>query len=239
MILPRPQKFIAEVIEKEFINSSDKFLLIRFKSKKGTVTDIHAGQYFSFKINEKGERRSYSVSYHSNDEFEIVVDISPEGAGSEFLKALDIGMEVDTLGPLGRFVVCESHRQPKLLFIATGSGIVPLKAMIDDLLCKKHDKREITLYWGLRTRADIFWLDEFNVLKKKSPNFTFYLCLSKPGEELDYLEGRVTKWIGGHFDFLKDHEAYVCGSREMIADVKTLLKEKGMAAENFHEEQFF
>ncbi|HYF02110.1 MAG TPA: FAD-binding oxidoreductase [Patescibacteria group bacterium] len=237
MNLPRPQKFVAEVFSKEFLDGAEKFLRISFKTEN--VVQLCAGQYFSFKINGKGERRSYSVSANDGNEFDIVVDISPEGIGSEFLKSLEIGQQVETLGPLGRFVTDENRRQPKLLFIATGSGIVPLKAMIDDLLLHKRDKREITLYWGLRTRADIFWLEEFNLLKKKFPNFNFQLCLSKPGETTDFLEGRVTQWIAGHFDVLKDHEAYVCGSNEMIADVKVLLKEKGMPLENFHEEQFF
>jgi NAD(P)H-flavin reductase len=237
MNLPRPHKFLSEVLLKEFLDPAQKFLQITFKTEK--PVQLCAGQYFSFRINEKGERRSYSVSANDGNEFEIVVDISPEGAGSEFLKKLEIGQQIDTLGPLGRFVIDEARHQPKLLFIATGSGIVPLKAMIDDLLLKKRDKREITLYWGLRNRADIFWLEEFNLLKKNHPNFTFHLCLSKPDEKTDFLEGRVTKWIAGHFDVVKDHEAYVCGSAEMIADVKALLKEKGMAAENFHEEQFF
>ncbi|MES2764259.1 MAG: FAD-binding oxidoreductase [Bacteroidota bacterium] len=237
MIFPRPQKFTSTVLLKDFLDNSEKFLRIRFKSV--VAFEFLAGQYFSFKINEKGERRSYSVAATVGDEFEIAVDISPEGAGSEFLKSLQIGQETEVLGPLGRFVIDESHRQMKLLFVATGSGIVPLKAMIDDLLLKKQDAREITLYWGLRNRADIFWLEEFNLLKNSFKNFHFHLCLSKPGETADYLEGRVTKWIDTHFESLQEHEAYVCGSHEMIADVKKLLKEKGMAAENLHEEQFF
>lgn len=88
-----------------------------------------AGQYISLKVDDRGQRRSYSIaSFPSQAEIELLIDVSPMGIGSRYVLGLQPGDEVEALGPLGRFGI--NGKRGKKLFVATGCGIVPLRSMI-------------------------------------------------------------------------------------------------------------
>lgn len=227
------QKKPTEVITR--CQLSDKFWW--FELKFSDDFNFKAGQYVSVKVNEKGERRSYSVaSIPGGDRIGLLVDVSPDGIGSRFFKKLGVGDKVEVLGPLGRFVV--ENKSLSLLFVATGSGIAPMKSMIEHVLRSKQDDGEIKLLWGLRYEKDIFWKGEFEELEKKYKNFGFELVLSKPGNSWKGNKGRVTDLINGMED-LEDYDGvFICGGNEMIDESKEILLGKGVKEESIHFERY-
>lgn len=234
---PAPKMYTAKLSEKEVLN--DKFMKYHFELIEPTKIEFLSGQYVSFIVSEKGERRSYSISSSPalNHSFEVTVDITPDGLGVTFFKNLEFGEEVKVLGPLGKFVLQDEPKEDNLVFIATGSGVAPFKSMVLDLLQSKKDSRKIILYWGLRHAEDMIWQDEFQELSQNFPQFHFHPVLSKAQQEWPLCRGHVTDCIGIH-DLPEKAGYYLCGAKQMIADVQEVLLKRGVSEEAIHFEKF-
>lgn len=247
----RVEKKIARVIEKKQLNKSYWWFELEFEEE----FKFEAGQYVSVKVGEKGERRSYSIATApSGKKIGLLVKILPDGVGGRFLSALKVGEKVEVLGPLGRFVVEKTgstsekinisakggHGEEKsFVFVGAGSGIAPLKAMVEDQLQNRSRGRDcgLVLVWGMRYEEDIFWKKEFEGLERKYKNFRFILTLSKPGKGWQGKKGRVTdvleemKLAGGM-------EFYLCGSNQMVEDCQKVLVDKGASESKIHFEKY-
>lgn len=228
-------KLIAKLTEKK--NLAGNNWLFRFTFEEDFI--FTPGQYVSLKVSQDGARRSYSIaSLPDGREIELVVDVTPMGLGSKFLLGLNVGDEVEALGPVGHFRVAEP-KYNKVLFVATGSGIVPFRPMILDLLERKKFSGEIHLDWGMRFIKDLYWVEEFKELERSFPNFEFDAVLSKPEGEWLECSGHVNDCLLKHKQTWEGWEVYLCGSQQMIADVASLLEKMGVKKEDIHFEKFF
>jgi NAD(P)H-flavin reductase len=198
-----------------------------------------AGQYVSIDIGGE-ERRSYSIASAPamDHAVEICVDVTPGGRGSRYIEGLKPGDEVKLLGPLGQFVSGDAEKEKKLLFVATGSGIAPLRSMILDLLVEKKDEREIWLFWGLRFVKDMFWEEDFRQKHRFFKNFNYELMLSKPPEGWPIISGHVRREIE-ELGLGSEWGVYLCGNPEMIKEVNQLGSDKQVPQEQIHFEKFF
>ncbi len=237
-------KYIAKVRSHELL--SGKFQYVDFELIKPTRLEFQAGQYLMMHVPAVDQRKSYSIASApaQNHSVEILVDISPGGEGSLFLASLAPGDEVDFTAPVGQFVVVDpktplGREEQKLLFVATGSGISPIRSQMLDLLQTKHDTREIFLHWGVRYAEDLFWVEDFREMSEYFPNFHFDLVLSRPPARWPFCSGYVTQCVSTHHDKFSNFGVYLCGNGKMIADMKTLLTTRGLAKEHIHHEQFF
>ncbi len=234
----KPQRFTAKLANKEVFN--DKFSKYIFEMEDPHKIEFEAGQYVSITVDETGDRRSYSIcsnpdTHHS---FELLIDHSPEGKGTTFLKNLEFGDEIDVMGPLGKFTLAPDKDEDELVLIATGSGIAPFRSMALYLLQELAEKRPVTLYWGLRYVEDMFWENEFQDLVESYDNFKFHPVISRAVEEWPLCKGRVTDCLAVH-DLPAKGCYYLCGNTKMIEDVDELLKSRGVAAEDIHFEKFY
>lgn len=238
--MQKAQQFKGKVSEHILIN--EKFQYLHIEILEPHRIEFKAGQYISLDIGE-GERRSYSIASapQMNHAVEICVDVTPEGKGSTYLKNLRPGDEVGFMGPLGQFVVSEGSEveEKKLLMVATGSGIAPIRSIILDLLEEKQDKREMKLHWGLRRVEDMFWEEDFRRFHKYYDNFSFHLTLSKPPEHWPLCDGYVTECIESEDKLGPEWGVYLCGNGYMIEDVTKLVQEMGVSKEQVHFEKFF
>lgn len=234
----KPQQYKAKVSEHILIN--DKFQYLDIELMEPHRLEFIAGQYVSVDIGE-GERRSYSIasSPEKNHGFELCIDVSPAGKGSSYLRNLRPGDEMNILGPLGVFKIEEAEKEKKLLFVATGSGITPLRSMLLDLLETKQDKREIHLHWGLRNVEDMFWEEDFRRFNEYFANFTFHLTLSKPPEHWPLCAGYVTECIQNELQLDDSWGVYLCGNKYMIEEARVLVEQMGVPKEQIHFEKFF
>lgn len=234
----KAQKFKAKVAEHILIN--EKFQYIDMELLEPHRIEFEAGQYVSIDIGG-GERRSYSIASKPSEyhEVEICVDVSPGGKGSDFLKSLKPGDEVEFLGPMGQFSLSDDkEKEKKLLMVATGSGIAPLRSIIRERFEEKEEKREIRLLWGLRHVQDMFWEEDFRRMHQYFNNFEFELVLSKPPDLWPMCSGHVTECVkdmklGG------DWGVYLCGNKHMVEEVSQLVYDMGVPKDQVHFERFY
>ncbi|MCH7951545.1 hypothetical protein IH980_02305 [Patescibacteria group bacterium] len=236
--------FQVKVREHQLLAS--KFQYVDFELIHPPRIEFQAGQYLIMKVPGMEERRNYSISSPpaQNHSVETLVDISPGGDGSLFLASLAPGDKVEFMGPAGHFAVADptsdiGRQEQKLLFVATGSGISPIRSQLLDLLQTKRDKREIHLHWGLRYVEDLFWEGDFRQLAQVFPNFHFDLVLSRPPRQWPLCSGYVSHCVAAHHTDFSKVGAYLCGNGQMIDDMTKFLTKKNVSREHIHTEKFF
>lgn len=197
------------------------------------------GQFISVKVNEE-RLNSYSIAGKLDEaRFGLIVDIKPGGPGSKFFENLQVGSEIEYLGPLGKFVLRPDDGSEKLIMLGTGSGIAPLKAMIERALRDLNMKTPIDLYFGLRHREDVFWDKYFGMLASEYENFKFSLCLSKPDESWQGLTGHITDFLRDKYPDASRFSSYSCGAQSMIEEASQILAELSMPVERIYHEKFY
>lgn len=204
-----------------------------------------AGQYVSIEVTEmkdgvsRRNNRPYSIASPPEEKglFQLCVNLVTGGPGSSLLHCLSVGDGIQYLYPLGYFTVNET-KQSDVLFVATGTGIAPIRSMIRHVLNTGCD-RKMTLYWGLRSERDLYYQEEFQSLAKNHSNFQFIQTLSKPTDGWVGLKGRVTHHLPDAISSIDNLDVYLCGNGEMIKEVRQMLLHKGMNKKSIHFEKFY
>ena len=232
----KPIEFKAEV--KSIVKLAPSIYEYKFK-----VLDLDfeykAGQFvmmvFDSLIDDsKNVSRAYSISSKPNSkEFELCVEIIEGGQAGTYFSALKEGQIVDFKGPFGMCYL-KPENQNDLIMIATGTGIAPIKSIVDDLIAK-GDKRKIEILFGVRFQENIFYqelLDSYS----KYENINARITLSKPSDKWNGLKGRVTS----HLDEFKweNKDLYICGNGAMIREVRQFGLDKGLEKKQIHLEIF-
>ena len=188
----------------------------------------------------EGQINNYSLSSRPNgNRFVLLVDTTPGGIGSKFFEFLKPNDPIQFLGPLGNFCLNLNDGAKNFLFLGTGSGVSPLRYMIEDALIGKNAKLSVILYFGLRHKDDIFWDDYFQELAIKYPNFSYRLSLSKPDETWHGTFGHITQHLAGDIKSANDYSAYLCGNESMIKQASQIMLSLGCPPERIYTEKFY
>lgn len=204
--------------------------------------NFKAGQFVTYKIADKMPPcfRAYSIStppIKDGNTVATCLKVIPGGRGSNWLNTLKIGDTVEFMGPSGKLIF-QTPPEKSIIFIATGTGITPMKSLIEDEL-NKGNKQKMHLLFGLRYIKDVFYKDHFEELAKKHPNFTVEYTLSRPeNDSWTGSKGRVTEILEKMAIDPKNTEFYMCGLKDMIIEVTNLLKTKGMDEKDIHDEKY-
>ncbi|MCP4870372.1 MAG: hypothetical protein GY898_16840 [Proteobacteria bacterium] len=230
----RPRQFDARVVLKEWLTPDT--LKIGFEPTGAAMFPFEAGQYVSLVLDADEERglrrelRPYSMWNHP-DEFEYAITIAKmveDGRCTSWLKGLEPGASLQLVGPLGAFYL-RRPLHPHLYFVATGTGLVPLRAMVKEMVSsgelRDHD---VTLLWGCRSEADLFETAELQRWSERFERFTFIPTLSRPSESWAGARGRVTEHLRQWDLPIDDMQIYLCGNGSMIDEVVELVESRGL-----------
>lgn len=217
---------------------------VRFRLVEPTEITQRPGQYVQIQAPspEGPVFRAYSISspVYESDEVELMVRLVPGGIGSTYIHNMEVGDPVTFTGPFGEFHLSENP-ETEVICVGGGCGMAPMKNIIYTLYHRWPDRRCL-LFFGCRTTDDIFYLDEFNALAEKHPNFRVVYALSgplRPDEKWDGETGFVHLSVD---KFLTDpnvtRQAFLCGPPPMIEAVTTVLTEKGLTEEKIFYDKF-
>jgi acetyl coenzyme A synthetase (ADP forming)-like protein len=195
------------------------------------------GQYVSVKV--APERiNSYSIAGGSGRKFHLLIDTSPGGPGSKFFENIKPGDRMAFLGPFGTFTLKKDDGAKKLLFLGTGSGCSPLRAILEAALKHPDIKLPVNFYFGLRYTGDVFWREYFQKLSQDFPNLHFNLVLSKPDESWHGQVGHITDALGQEVPDASDCSAYLCGNQKMIEEATNMLLAHNCPKDRIYTEKF-
>ena len=231
----KPIDFKAELVRKEKISTK----VYSFVYKPLEVEfNFEPGQFVMVKFAgpEKPETRSYSIaSAPGKPEFELCVEVIEGGLGSNYLANVEVGQTVEFKGPFGMSTLKEDNKND-LIMVATGTGIAPIKSILEDLANKK-DTRNIDVLFGVRFYEDLFYLKELKDLAEKLEGSNIMLTLSKPNDLWTGHTGRVTDHLT-HLDISNNPDIYICGNGNMIKDVRDWALAAGIEKKKIHLEIF-
>jgi Na+-transporting NADH:ubiquinone oxidoreductase subunit F len=165
------------------------------------------------------------------------------GIGSSFIFNLKPGDKVKMSGPYGDFHILDTKRE--MLYIGGGAGMAPLRAHLLHLFkTLKTTDRKVSYWYGARSKAEIFYEEDFREIEKEFPNFKFNIALSEPRPEDNWAGyvGFIHQVINENY--LKEHDApedieyYMCGPGPMAKAVEGMLDSLGVPREMLHFDDF-
>jgi ferredoxin-NADP reductase len=209
----------------------------------GAPLSFVPGQWVNLEVDAFGQRdkRAYSIASAPNpeqpDRFEIAVTRVDEGLVSRALHELPEGSRLAMDGPHG-FFTREGHTHVPAWFIGTGTGICPLRAMLQAELASDSGP-PLGLLFGVRTEGDILYRVEFEALAVQHPRFSLHVTLSRPPETWRGLSGYVQTQVPSLVDPKPAPHVYICGLSNMVGSVRKVLKEQlGFDRRSIHSERY-
>ena len=205
---------------------------IQFQLREPPEIVFKPGQFVSFQLlsGETGRvvTRPYSIASapFERQQITVVLNYVPGGPGSSYLFSLKEGDRVQFRGPAGSFYLRDDPTRD-LLFVATGTGIAPIRSMLLDLTAR-HDPRSARLYWGLRGEQDLYYQDELDRLSTEHANVQVIVTLSRPARSWAGRTGRVTRLVDEEIRSVDTLAVYLCGNSAMITEVTAILSSKGL-----------
>ena len=222
-----------------------------FVRDDGLPLDFIPGQFIQVHFtyaDGTAAKRSYSLAtLHDHamapgDAVEIAVSYVAGGSATSLFEGLEIGSHLDASGPYGRFCLMPGDANKRYLFIGTGTGVTPYRAMLP-LLEKLIPERgiEIVLLFGARTPEELLYGDDFRAFADAHPQFRFVPCFSRelPADpHPDVRHGYVQQFLGEFAPNPDTDIAYLCGNPNMVDACFEALKEAGLPIPQIRREKY-
>ncbi|RUO37127.1 NADH:ubiquinone reductase (Na(+)-transporting) subunit F [Aliidiomarina taiwanensis] len=197
--------------------------------------------------------RAYSMANYPEEKGIIMLNVRcatpppnnlslPAGKMSSYIFNLKAGDEAIISGPFGEFFAKETDAE--MVFVGGGAGMAPMRSHIFDQLRRIKTDRKMSFWYGARSKREMFYVEDFDMLARENDNFEWHVALSDPQPE-DNWEGDTGFIHNVLYDkYLKDHPApedcefYMCGPPMMNAAVIAMLKDLGVEDENIMLDDF-
>ncbi len=209
--------------------------------------DGHAFEYAAgqavFVGNHGGEaKRPYSIASAPEDAqrdgaIELLVGVRENGEPGEHL-TLRPGASVDIEGPVGSFTFPASIAEPQVVFIAGGTGIAPLRAMLHHAIGAEPRPRRIGLLYSARTPEEFAFADEFRALAARGAIEFRQTVTRETTPDWTGSRGRIDREALGPLVHGPDTLCFICGPRALVDDMPKLLQEMGVAQKNVKIEEW-
>lgn len=211
--------------------------LVRIATQDREALHFAAGQYAQVSFNG-APARSYSMAnQQGGDSLEFHIRRVPGGAASEHVHiALSIGDKAELELPLGSSFLRQHHSGP-ILCIAGGSGLAPIKSIVDTALSHGM-KQPIHVYFGVRAPRDLYLVEHFQALARQHANLAFTPVLSE-APSAQHRSGYVTQAVEEDLADLNGWKAYVAGPPPMVDAAMQAAFARGLRREDMHADVFF
>jgi Na+-transporting NADH:ubiquinone oxidoreductase subunit F len=185
--------------------------------------------------------RAYSISSPvlQKNLIQLIVRLVPGGIASTYLHSLAEGQELNFTGPYGDFKLSEDPNVP-VICVGGGAGMAPINCIIQSLY-QKWPERRCWLFFGCRTRQDVFYLDAFQELARRHPGFQVVYALSDPlaaEEQWEGDTGFIHLSADKRLEVDARRQAFLCGPPPMIEAVTEILTNKGLRKEDIFYDKF-
>ncbi|MBM4028393.1 MAG: 2Fe-2S iron-sulfur cluster binding domain-containing protein [Planctomycetes bacterium] len=183
--------------------------------------------------------RAYSISSPAYDRnaVELVVRLVPGGLGSTYLHTIRPGDRVNFTGPYGEFHLNEDPAV-EIVCVGGGCGMAPMRNIIYTLY-DRWPERTCWLFFGCRTKQDVFYLEQFQDLAQTHPHLHVIYALSEQdGENWSGETGFIHLSVDKYLESGVARQAFLCGPPPMIDAVTQVLTAKGLRPEDIFYDKF-
>lgn len=208
-------------------------------------TPHRPGQHYDVRLTAEdgySTQRSYSIASEPErtGEIDITVERIGDGEVSPYLDdTVVVGDRFEVRGPIGGYFVWDKSIGGPLLFVAGGSGIVPLMAMLRHRAAAGV-KNPARLLYSARTYEQIIYGQELDTLAKKDGlAISYTLTRSQPAGWKGYtrrIDDAMLKEVSAPLG--RDALAYICGPTALVEVAADGLERVGLPAERIRTERF-
>lgn len=217
-------------IEERFRDDWDKFNLWRY------VSDVKEPALRAYSMASYPEEKEIMLNVRIATPPPGAPDSVPPGIMSSYIFNLKPGDKCIISGPYGEFYAKDTENE--MVFIGGGAGMAPMRSHIFDQLRRLKSKRKMSFWYGARSKREMFYVEDFDMLAKENDNFEWHVALSDPLPE-DNWTG-YTGFIHNVLfeEYIKNHPApedcefYMCGPPMMNSAVIKMLLDNGVEPEN-------
>jgi ferredoxin-NADP reductase len=203
---------------------------------------FRAGQAALLGEHGRGELRPYSIAVGPHEaadrgRLEFLVGVGPDGSPGSHLPSPAAGTLVDVEGPIGTFRYPDRPERHPMLFVAGGTGIAPVRAMLHEALAAPVAV-PLSLVYSARSPEEFAFDAELAALAgagrlRYARTATRHADASWRGDR-----GRITR--GQLEAALPDGDpfCFVCGPESLVHEVPRLLRELGVPRERIRVEEW-
>jgi ferredoxin-NADP reductase len=231
---------IHQFIVREAVRETPRAMRLTLDAS-GARFAFAAGQAAMVGLAGRAARKPYSIASSPGElrrsgSLAFLVEVGTDGQSRPNLDGVGAGRLVAVEGPMGGFVL--PRRLPReLLFVAGGTGIAPLRAMMASAL-ERPARPSITLIYSARTPADFAFAHEWRRLSRQG-RIRFCATVTREADRSwRGRRGRVQQaWINA---IVKGRTplCYVCGPEPFVARMIEMLREAGVSARRIRRERY-
>jgi NAD(P)H-flavin reductase len=177
--------------------------------------------------------RPYSLASAPEDtrrdhRLELLVGVDAEGRAGSHL-SLNAGALVDVDGPFGTFTFPPQPSERRHLFIAGGSGIAPLRAMLRHVLAVFQGDVDLGLFYSARTPDEFAYEEEFRALARDG-RIELRQTVTRAGDiDWNGVRGRIDRATLSELLHDAATLCFVCGPPTLVEEMPRILEELGVA----------
>lgn len=199
------------------------------------------GQFVQVDMIKKGKAAFLAIASApgtTTDTLELLIK-PVEGSTAGDLCALDEGASVEVSPVMGKgFILDEVPGADTILIFATGSGISPIKALIEATPenggLDAANKEDVRLYYGAQKKEAMAFKEKFDEWRAKGVTVIPVLSQEDVSVGKRYVQDVFIEQQGGPIEGDPETTAVVlCGQKEMVEAVKAMEAAAGIPPENF------
>lgn len=188
--------------------------------------EFTAGQVVAIDLVANGQPRLYSIAGgEKGEQIEILFDEKTDGSLTPRLSKLKTGASIYVSEPFGHFHCLSAEAW----WIAAGTGVAPFVSML-----RSGAANGKTLIHGGRTDEHFYFSEIIHPLLGNN----YIRCTSRQSDTQFY-PGRLTAWLKEQCHFPNEISYCLCGSAEMVVEVRDILISKGVPFQNIISETYF
>lgn len=207
---------------------------------QGLAFPYTAGQALTIATHGVADRRPYSIAGAPEDAardgcLELLIGVDQTGAPGPHL-TLSTGTVVDIEGPIGRFTFSQTSGVSRALFVAGGTGIAPLRAMIRHALA--IGVPDIGVVYSARTPDDFAYEPELRELSAAGRISLRLTVTREGGSHWSGPRGRIDARLLAEHVHDRETLCFVCGPRALVDDVPRALSTLGVSPDSIRVEEW-
>jgi ferredoxin-NADP reductase len=193
--------------------------------------------------NHGGEaKRPYSIASAPEDALrdralELLVGVRENGEAGDHL-TLREGADIDVDGPLGSFTYPPHVVERHVVFIAGGTGIAPLRAMLRHAMATRPAPERIGLLYSARTPNEFAFAGEFRELAAARAIEFRQTVTREAASDWSGARGRIDRVALATLVHTPETLCFICGPRALVDDMPGILLDLGIARERIRIEEW-
>ncbi len=214
---------------------------INLRGRRLDRLGARAGQFMVFRfLDGEGWTRGHPFSLSAAPtRSRMRITVKDLGDGSHALvERLQSGTSVAFEGPYGH-LTSDARTRQRLLFLACGIGITPLRALLEEL---QYEPGEATLVYRARNRDDVLFADELDRLARERGVTVHYLLGPRLGSR-SFLHRGARGWTDAAalrrlVPDVEQRDVFLCGPDAWLDAAEEACRDAGVDPAQIHSERF-